>query len=47
MLVALHLSMTQFLNVGPETVNSLWQREVETAGGRGIRYGAVFYWRLE
>ena len=37
MLVALHLSVTQFLNVRPETVYSLWQRGLEAAGGRGIR----------
>ena len=46
MLVALHLSMTQFLIVQPETVNCLWQRGVETAGeGNEIRCGV--YWRLE
>ena len=47
MLVALHLPTTRFSNVRPETVNCLWRGEVEAAGGRGMRYGAVFYARLE
>ena len=46
MLVAVRLSMTQFSIVQPETVNRMWQRGVEAAGGKGMRYSVVLYSRL-
>ena len=42
MLAALHLTLTQFLNVRPKTVKCLWQRGVETGGeGNEILCGVL------